>query len=140
VRVVGVDIGGKTEARWEVSAHLLPRVAAVVTPHDVPVLLHEEHVGPRRVHRDAVDAVPNLALLVRELARPQAAVDRAPRLAAVVRAENARRRDGDDHPLWVIRVDENRVQAQSTGARLPLLACRVTSEPRQLLPGLPRVG
>ena len=45
-----------------------------------------------------------------------------PRLAAVVRAERARRRDRDEHPLRVVGVDEDRVQAEPAGARLPLLA------------------
>src|SRR5207237_2458912 len=98
----------------------LPRLAAGVTPHDVPVLLHEEHVWPGRVHRDAVDAMADLALLVGKLAGAQALVDRAPRLAAVVGAEGSRGRDGDDDALRIVGVDQDRVQAEPACARLPL--------------------
>ena len=43
----------------------------------------------------------------------QAAVDRPPGLAAVVGAERARRRDGDEDPLGVARVEQDRVQAHA---------------------------
>ena len=39
-------------------------LAGVVAAHDVPVLLHEQHVRARRVHRDAVDAVADLGVRV----------------------------------------------------------------------------
>jgi hypothetical protein len=92
------------------------------------MLLHEEDVRPGRVHRDPVHAVSDLAFLVGQLARAQALVDRLPGLAAVVGAERARRGDGDEHALRVVRVDEDRVQAQAAGARLPLFAGLVPAQ------------
>jgi hypothetical protein len=100
------------------------------------VLLHEQHVGTRRVHADPVDAVSDLPILVRQLLRAETTVDRAPRLAAVVRAERSRRGDRHDHPLRLARVDQDRVQAQPTRSWLPLLARLMTAEPGELLPAL----
>jgi hypothetical protein len=51
-----------------------------------------------------------------------------------------RRRDGDEHPLRVVGVDDDRVQAEPAGTGLPLRARLVIPEPRQLLPRLARVG
>src|SRR5206468_4577713 len=52
----------------------------------------------------------------------------------------AGRRDRDHDPVGIVRVDEDRVQAQAAGARLPVLAARMLSQPRQLLPALAAVG
>ena len=104
------------------------------------MLLHEEGVRPGWVHGDAVDAVADLPLLVRELARAQALVDRSPRLAAVVRAECPGCGDRDDDPVRIVGVDQDRVQAEAAGARLPVLARFVTAQPRELVPALAAVG
>ena len=92
----------------------------VVAAHHVPVLLHEEHVRPRRVHRDVVHAVADLGVRIGDAFRLQAAVDRPPRLAAVVGAERAGRRDRDEDPLRVRGIEDDRVQAHAAGARLPV--------------------
>src|ERR671931_176075 len=104
------------------------------------MLLHEERVGLGRVHGDPVDAMADLALLVRELARAEALVDRLPGFAAVVRAETARRRNRDEHPLWVVGVDEDRMQAEPARAGLPVLTAGMLAQPRELLPALAAVG
>ena len=70
----------------------------------------------------------------------QAAVDRPPRLAAVVGPERARGRDGDEDPLGIARVEQDRVQAHPAGARLPGGPRAVAAQPGELLPGLPAVG
>ena len=70
----------------------------------------------------------------------QAAVDRPPRLAGVVGPEGARRRDGDEDPVGVARVEQDRVQAHPTGARLPARSRAVAAQPGKLLPRLPAVG
>ena len=49
----------------------------------------------------------------------QPAVGRPPRLAGVVGAEHPRRRDGDEDPLRVARVQQDRVQPHAAGARRP---------------------
>src|SRR5207244_1719163 len=65
IRLVRVDGDREAEVGRQVPADLVPRLAAVVAAHDVPVLLHEQRVRPGRVHREAVDAVAHLPLLVR---------------------------------------------------------------------------
>ena len=70
----------------------------------------------------------------------QSAVDRPPGLAAVVGAERARRRDGDEDPLGIARIEQDRVQAHPAGARLPARPRAVAAQSGQLLPGLAAVG
>ena len=70
----------------------------------------------------------------------QSAVDRLPRLAAVVGAERARGRDGDEDPLRIARIQQDRVQAHPAGARLPVWPGAVAAQPGEFLPGLPAVG
>src|SRR5215217_5298857 len=132
--LVRVDGDREAEVGGEVPADLVPLLARVVRAHDVPVLLHEERVGPGRVHRDAVDAVADLLVLVRELAGAEALVDRLPRLTAVIGAEGAGRRYGDVHPVGVLGIDDDRVQAEAASAGLPRLAARVRPQRGQLLP------
>jgi hypothetical protein len=93
--------------------------AGVVAAHHVPVLLHEEHVGPGWVHGDAVHAVADLGVGSGIVVGVQAAVDRLPGRAAVVGAEGAGRRDGDEEALRIARVEQDGVQAHAAGAGLP---------------------
>ena len=60
-------------------------------------------------------------------------------VAAVVAAVHAGRRDGDQHPRGVVRMDEHGVQAQPAAARLPLGAMRVVPQPADELEGAPAV-
>src|SRR5262249_32150942 len=76
---------------------------------------------------------------VRDTFGPQAAVHRSPRLTGIVSPECASGRDGDEEPLWMARVQHDRVQAHPTGARLPQMPLRATQFGK-LLPGLPAVG
>src|SRR6202022_1241608 len=57
---------------------------------DIPVLLHEEHVRTRRVHRDSMHAMTYLGVRVRDAFRPEAVVDRPPGLATVGGTEESR--------------------------------------------------
>ena len=109
-------------------------VAAVVAAHHVPVLLHVQHVGRRRVHRDAVHAVPDLGVAVGDAFGVQTAVRGLPRLAAVVGAEHAGRRDRDEHAVGVGRIDHDRVQAHAAGARLPRRPRTVLAQSGELVP------
>ena len=103
VRLVGVDVDGKAEVGRQIAADLAPGLAAVVAAHDVPVLLHEQHRGARRVHRDAVDAVADLGVRIGDVLGLQPAVDRPPGLAAVVGAKRAGGRDRDEDAFRVRR-------------------------------------
>src|SRR5438876_7457553 len=76
----------------------------------------------------------DLGVWVRDVLRVQATVDWFPRLAAVVGAEAARRRDCDEDPLRVARCQQNRVQAHPAGARLPFRPRAVTPQPGELAP------
>ena len=135
-----VDVDREPEVARQVAADLSPRLAGVVAAHDVPVLLHEQHVRTRPVHRDAVNAVADLGRRVGDLLGPEAAVDRPPRLAGVVGPEHARRRDGDEDPPGMARIEQDRVQAHPAGARLPGGRRGVVAQSGELLPGLPAVG
>src|SRR5512144_307967 len=87
VRLVRVDVDGEPEVARQVAADLVPGLAGVVAAHHVPVLLHEQHVGARGVHRDAVHAVTDLRARLEDALRAQPAVDRAPRRPGVVGPE-----------------------------------------------------
>ena len=139
VRLVRVNLDREPEVGRQVAADLVPGVAGVVAAHDVPMLLHEQHVRARGVHGDAVDAVADLRVRVGQfVVGLQAAVDRPPGLAGVVGAEHARGRDGDEDALGVARVEQDRVQAHAAGAGLPEVALGA-AQPGKLLPGLAAV-
>ena len=132
---------GKAEVGGQVAADLVPGVAGVVAAHHIPMLLHEQHVRPRRVHGDAVHAVADLGLRVRDDSRSA-----GPWLIGChvwppsSRAEGAGRGDGDEDALGIAGVEEDGVQAHAAGARLPAGPGAVAAQPGQLLPGLPAVG
>src|ERR1700738_934865 len=92
------------------------------------------------MQRQAVDAVPHLSLRIWDSLGMEALVDRTPRLAGVVAPERAGRRDGDEDPLRVARVEDDRVQAQAAGAWLPGGSGGMRPHSRQLLPGLTAIG
>ena len=140
LRLVRVYVDHEPEVGGQVSADLVPRVAGVVAAHDVPVLLHKEHVRARAVHGDVVNAVADLGIRVGDVLRMQSLVDGPPGLAAVVGAEGARGRDGDVDPLGIARIQNDGVEAHATGARLPLGPCAMTAQPGEFLPVLPAIG
>ena len=71
---------------------------------------------------------------------PQPAIDRLPRLAAVVGAKRPGRGDGDVDPGRVARVDDDRVEAEPARARGPVRPGTVAAQAGQLGPGLGAVG
>ena len=119
LRLVRVHVDHESEVGRQVAADLLPQLAGVVAPHDVPVLLHEQYVRARSVHRDAVNAVADFRFRRRDALGLQSTVDRSPRRAGVVGPERARRGDGDEDPFGIARIQKNRVQAQPAGTWLP---------------------
>jgi hypothetical protein len=38
---VSMDRDGKSEVSGQIAAHFLPRFASIITPHDIPMFLHE---------------------------------------------------------------------------------------------------
>src|SRR5208337_205609 len=140
LRLMGVDVDHEPEVGGQIPADLVPRVASVVAAHHVPVLLHEQHARARRVHRDVVNAVPDLSSRFGDVFRMQAAVDGSPGLATVVGAECARRRNGDEDPVRVAGIQDDAMQAHSTGTGLPFGACLVAAQSGEFMPGQPAVG
>ena len=74
------------------------------------------------MQRDAMDAVPDLRLRIRNIFGAQALVDRLPGLSAVVGAEGARGGDGDEESLRISRVLNDGVETHPARARLPFRA------------------
>ena len=95
---------------------------------------------PRRVHRDAMDAMADLGGRIGDVLGPKPPVDGPPSLAAVVGAERTRRGNGDEYPLRVARIQKNRVQAHPAGARLPVGSGAVAAQTREFLPRSAAVG
>ena len=60
--------------------------------------------------------------------------------AAVIGAESARGRDGDVDPAGVARIENDRVQAHSAGAGLPVGSRAVAAQSGEFLPDLAAVG
>ena len=73
--------------------------------------------------RDAVDAMADFGVGIGQfVGRLQAALIGFQVCAAVVGAEGARGRDGDEDALRVGRIEQDRVQAHAAGAGLPEIA------------------
>ena len=62
--LMGMDVDRKPEIGGQITAHLVPRLAGIVATQHIPVLLHEQHIRPRRVHRNAVYTVADIGILV----------------------------------------------------------------------------
>ncbi len=69
--------------------------------------------------RDAMDAVADLRLRVGNVLGAQPLIDRLPGLPAIVTAERARGRDGNEETLRIPRILDDGVEAHATCARLP---------------------
>ena len=69
LRLVRVYVNRKSKIGRQVPADLRPHLPRVVAAHHVPVLLHEQHVWPRLVHRDVVYAVTHLGFRIGNVLR-----------------------------------------------------------------------
>jgi hypothetical protein len=67
------------------------------------------------------------------------AIDRPPGLPFVLAAEGTCRRNRDEHPFGIGGVDQDRVQAQTAGAGLPLARRLMRAQAGQLVPVLAAV-
>src|SRR4029077_2974807 len=86
------------------------------------------------MHRDTVDAMSDLCRRIGNVLRVQTPIDRFPGLAAVIGAKRACRRDRDEHSLWILRIEQNRVQTHSARARLPTRSGVVLTQTGKLVP------
>src|SRR4051812_18300779 len=104
------------------------------------MLLHIERVGSRWVHGNAVDAVADFGNWVGDVQRSKATVDRRPRFAAIICAECASRRNGDEDAIRIRAVEQDGVKAHAAGAGRPLGTGAVAAETGEFVPGGAAVG
>src|SRR5947208_9926231 len=129
-RLMRMDVDRKSEIARQITADLMPRSARVIAAHHVPMLLHEQRVRARRMHRDPMHAVTDLRVRVRNVLRVQPAIDRLPCFPAVFGAKRAGRRDCAVNSLRIFWIEKDCVQTHAAGARLPFwsrLAAALTS-------------
>ena len=123
LRLVRVNVNREAEIRRQIAADFVPLIARVVAAQHVPMLLHEQHVRSRRVHRDAMNAMADFRVGIGKFVmRLQSAIDRLPGFAAVIGAETPARRDGDVNPVRVFRIEQDRMHGHAARARLPEIA------------------
>jgi len=141
VRVARMDQHWEAEvARETVLVEPLPAVTPIVGAVDAAVVLLPPALGPRRVDEQLVHALADLRVrVVGHEVGGDVLVLREPRLAAVVRPERTRCRDGDHDPVGVGRIELDRVAAHPAGAGLPALTRRVLEDALDRLEGLARV-
>ena len=90
-QLVRVDRDGKSEIAGQIAANLIPRTASVIAAHYVPVFLHEQSIGARRMTGDAVHAVAHVRIRIGNVLRVQPAIDRFPGFSSVVGPKRAGR-------------------------------------------------
>ena len=133
-RFVRVNVYREAEVGRQIAADLAPLFASVVGAQHVPVFLHEQHVRARWVHGNAMNAMSDFDIRVGKFVlRLQSAVHRFPGFAAVISAEGACRRDGDENPVRVLRIEKDRMHGHAARAGLPEMAFG-TAQPGKLLP------
>src|SRR5580698_4070512 len=140
LRLVCVDVNYESKIGRQDAADFFPVIARVVRTHDIPVLLHEQHLRTRRVHRDVVNAVTDFRPRVGNVRRIESTVDRLSGFAGVVGTEGSRCRDGDKDSVRVAGIENDRMQAHSARAGLPLRAGTVAAQAGEFLPTLAAVG
>src|SRR4029077_14789837 len=95
---------------------------------------HEQRVGTRRMHGDAMHTMTDLCVWVWNVLRVQPAIDRLPRFSAVVGAKRAASRDCDGNSLRIVRIEKNGVQTHSARAGLPFRTGVAASQSCQFMP------
>src|SRR6478672_13687795 len=133
-RLMRMNVDRKSEIAWQIAADLIPRTARVIAAHYIPMLLHEQRVWARRMHRDPMHTVTDLRVGIRDVLRVQPAIDWHPCLSAIVGAKRAGSRDCDGNSLGIIRIEKNGVQTHSACAGLPLRTGIVAPESCQFMP------
>src|SRR5262249_57062064 len=92
------------------------------------------------MHRDAVNAVADLCLRVRDILGHETTVDWLPGIAGIVGAKGARSGDGNEHSASVTWIEQDRVQTQPTRAWLPPRPRAMAAQSGQFLPALTAVS
>src|SRR5258707_11540958 len=104
------------------------------------MILQEEAFRAPRVHRDFVDALPELGILAGHKHGADSPVLRRPSTPGVVGAINAAGGNRYVHALLVHGVEHDGVQRQSTVARHPAWPVRMIEQPAHKQPSFSRVA
>src|SRR5688500_14311632 len=87
IGLVRMHVDHEAEVGGEIPADFVPGLARIIGTHDVPMLLHEQHVRTGSVHRNVVNTMTDLRSRVRNILGMQSTVDRLPGLTTVISAE-----------------------------------------------------
>ena len=117
---VGVNVNDEAEIGGKIAADFVPLIAGVIAAHDVPMFLHEENIGTRRMQGDVMDTVADFGVLIGNVRGTEAAVDGRPGFAAVVGAEGAGGGNGDVDAVEILGILDDGVEAHGARAGLPL--------------------
>src|SRR5262249_39538007 len=93
-----------------------------------------EGIWARTVKCNVVDAVADFSAGVRQKWRVQAFVNWFPGGAAVVGAKCAGGGNCDENALWILGINQNGVQAHSSGTWLPFRPGAVAAQPGKFVP------
>src|SRR5579859_3493028 len=140
VGVLAINRDGEAELGRQIVLDVRPFVAAVEGLVDAAVVLLIQHVGIGRVLQHAMQALAEVGIYVRLEAGARALVGEGPRLAAVLGAITARRRDAHPHPFGIRVVRHDGVQAHATSTRIPVLARGMAHQAGVQLPRLAAVA
>src|ERR1043165_6768488 len=91
------------------------------------------------MQRDAMNAVADFSRWIRDVLRVQTLVNRLPVRAGVVAAKRTGGGDRHEHPVAILWIQEDGVQAHPAGARLPLRSGAVTAQSGEFVPALAAV-
>ena len=129
-----MDREWKPEIARQAGGDLLPGIACIGAAIDTAVVLLEKQSRHRRREQQLVNALAVFWILLRHELRARPAVLRAPCRAAIVGAKDADRRDADEHPLRVRRVELDRVQAEPAGSGMPMFSRRMRAQAGHFTP------
>src|SRR5690348_11022124 len=87
-----------------------------------------------------MNAMPHFGIRIGNVLRKESSIDRLPRFPTVVRAKRSRRRNRNVNTLWILRVENNRVQTHSACAWLPTRSGSMPAQARQLMPAFRAIG
>src|SRR5690242_21189574 len=87
-----------------------------------------------------MNAMPHFGIRIGNVLRKESSIDRLPRFSAIIGAKCSRRRNRNVNPLWIPRVENNRVQTHSACAWLPTRSGSMPAQARQLMPALRAIG
>src|ERR1700726_3723284 len=88
------------------------------------------------MHRNVMNAVANFRVGVRNSFGLQSAINGLPRFSGIVRSKGTRCRNRDDYSIGIFLIENDRVQAQAAGARVPARSRTMLPQTGKLMPGL----